>query len=323
MMMKGATAFILGIVIIIIVTVLFVLDKSVEYDKRVSIASSARHVYAAQLAAEEMKRTIDSAAGFSLLRQTSLGSEGGGFARWSAASPTMAELEEKFNDSVAGDMGRLSEITLFKNMTVSWDAADLSISHTDSDVTASGGKRFVIINAKNPRVTVETSGRFNRTVKTSYFGLLRAGRNLFENEDRALAASAADSLKGKLGEECKAMQRNATEFIKYSFQCGLGDRAGLAGLDFYDSEAANSAISDIREQMESVLASKYGYAFNISVTKDTLIRTDTVLVKLGIKVSIEDSKSISLYPGGFDSTRLEFLTNYDYELPRKAEVSSG
>ena len=318
MRMKGATAFILGIVIIIMVTVLFVLDKSVEYHKRVTIASSSRYVYATQFAAEELKRTIDSAAGFSALRLTSLGAEGGGFAKWTVDSPKMEDLVGKYEDDLATDVDELSTIDNFRNMSVLWDATNLDISHDDKKITVSGSKRFVIKYQKNPKVTVETEGSFNRTVSSSYFGLLRAGRNLFENQSRVLDEPILNSLKGKLGAECVAAGGNATEFLKYSFQCGLGSNAGLASLEAYDATAVNTSINDVKATMEQYLEGKYGYKFNVSVAKDALMRADTMMVALDIMVSIADEDSITLYQEGFGPQRLDFTTTYYYELPKQA-----
>ncbi|MFQ6009542.1 MAG: hypothetical protein ACE5J7_00240 [Candidatus Aenigmatarchaeota archaeon] len=322
--MKGVgPAFVLGLVMIIIVTVIFVLDKTVEYDERATISSSARYAYDTLSASEELKRTTDSAVGFAAVQLTSLGAEGGGFIKWSRESPTMEDLVEKYTDELESSVSEVKEIEDFRGMTVGWRTANIELEYSDKNITLTGSNGFVIMRHENPQVMVQAGNNFKRTAQSSYFRLLQIGRNLFENQRWKVDEDVISLAVGDMGDECKEVTNTTYEpvvedFLKYSFQCGLEGYDGLASLDSYTEDEADLLIYNIADELGFYLRDEYGFDFNITAEKDVLERTDSVLVKLRIDVIIEDEDSLTIYEEGFDSLRLEFSTNYQFDVPKEA-----
>ena len=318
---KGAVPFILGLVIIIIVTVLFVLDKTVEYDERIQISSSAMHVYATVSGSEELKRATDSAVAFNALELTSIGDDGGGFSQWTKESPTMDDLVNEYTDELESRMSELDDVEVVRNMTVQWRAADLELEIGTANFSVKGKKHFVITRSTNPSIVLETDNNFYRTVDSTYFRLLETGRNMFEEQRWEVQQAVIQGTTGAMGDKCEQLTNSTyspviEDFLKYSFQCGLRSYDGLASLAAYDEDAADTAISDIAEELGDYLNDQYGYDFNITAEKSVLERTDSMQVTVIIYTEIEDKGSYVPKEGGFESLRLRFSTSYVFDVPK-------
>jgi len=176
--MKGQVSWIIGLLVMIIVSAIFAFGVTVKHSEERQIVSSSAELYSALHVSEKIKRATDADISFtssSILPQ--LASEGGGFRQWTNESPKMEQLV----DILAQRLNEKSVIILdgLEGKDIEWGEPDISLQMTDDGFNYSGSYPFKVRDIlSNPQVTVETANGFEGSTMTSYFSLAVDGMSL-------------------------------------------------------------------------------------------------------------------------------------------------
>ena len=286
--LKGvAPAMVIGFMIMVLVTVIFVFDKKIELDDRIEIYSSSRDAYKLVHTSELIKKSIDSSIGFDVVSAAGdIGKIGGGYSKWSIDSPTISQLEDSY---IALIESKMDEMVFLERDEYKVDFSDTEIEEIDHDsdnIVITGSKGYSIETVRNnPSVLIEARGRFNRTADTSYFHVLRAGRSLFDGDEGI-----------------------GTDLLNQSLLNGFGDQKGISPYD----DNAQSRAEGVANKLEDHLGSKYGLEFEIEPAIAEQEEGNTTQVFVTTRISITDPGSY--VPGEESETSLilRFTSVFSY-----------
>lgn len=327
--MKGNAPFVIGLLMVVMVTVIFMAGTGKTFEKQINVASSSVQLYVAENNAESIKRSLDSLAHFSTLaalRETFDTND-----EWDSTGPTESQFISSFNDKVSAKIDAFFPQTIGDKgkSGLKWNLVNVKSEFLGDGVRVYGEKSFDLKNFVNPNVTLSSSGAFDRKAKINAKKLFADGRALFDGAQWRIESGVINSE----GDECKKkVQGRLPTGEYYDFEtknilsavimCGHQSMAGALSENSFKRNIVTQKITDSLNNFAAYMKGKtgYDYTFTTDITSQKVGSKEKVFVK--IFVSISDTNSQVPIEGGFGPLTLRFKTSTDFEmLPGPAEVS--
>lgn len=326
--MKGSAPFIIGMLMVILVTIIYTLGVNQNFSKNLDIATHTSKLYATENNAESLKRSLDSFIYFSMLQSLKQTFENAG--EWSESGPFEAQISDSIRGKIKERLDLFSPETIGKSSLV-WKDSSARFLILDTGIKASGQKSFTIKYDANPKISIEIPGEFSRNSSIEARKLFQRGRDLFDNNewsaikatgdsDLAICQSLADS--SETNSNLVTIKSKDKNIIALTLKCGYLDSKGVFALSAYAEDEAKSNIEGGLNALASAINSdRYEYIFapQISAVKDG----SNEKVAVAVSVSIADKNSSVPGQNNFVPLSLKFITKVEFDMAAPAESAGG
>lgn len=323
--MRGSSAFIIGLLIVVMITVIFLIDKNLNYSRHVSIASSSVQLYLVENDAESIKRSLDSVVYFSSLSALKeLFSES---EEWTADDITESEFFSRLDKKLSEKINALAPSTVGKNV-LQWSDASVKSMILSDAIEISGQKNFIIQNKVNPKFSLEVPGAFDRKIKTDAKNIFSRARSFFGpvnwKIDKTILESEGEKCTGKISDA--AIQggfynKKINDTISTVVMCGYGSEPGALSEKTYNrdsvsekiSKSLNSFAADLKPEAGTGNVGNYDYKFSHEISSQKSGSAEKVTVV--VIVSITNQTSFVPDENNFAPLTLQFKNTAEFEMP--------
>ncbi len=317
--MKGSAQFILGLFAIVLIAVIFFTGVNLNYSRHLNIASSSAKIYEAEDAAESVKRSLDSAAYFSL--QVALREEFENSGPWGYQIPSeedfFSAVKEKFSERFS--QFRPESTGAF---SLQWKPLEAKLIKMDDYVKISGSRGFEIKKSGNPEISMKIPGDFNRKFFTGAVGLFHAGRLLLDGENWNVDKNVIDSEGAVCAEKVSdaSLEEGSYKKIEQNIiaavvVCGFSGKAGALSEPAFDSSLVQRKISSALTELGTAEKAKTGFDYSFSAEVSGKSEGSAEKVSVRVSVSISDGDSLVPAGTGFSPLALKFSVPVEFGMP--------
>ena len=324
--MKGAAQFIIGLMMIILVTMVSIADKNQTYLRHVDIATATAKIYEVENNAESVKRSLDSVVYFSGMLAAKETFEGAG--AW-AAAPSESDFKKIFEQKLT------EKVLLFKpekigESDLEWIGFQPTTSFLDDITQISGARIFSIKNSGNPEISFSVAGSFNRNIPIRAKKVFSAGAELLGDSEWKIDKVVYDAEP----EECKISTEGgdiATDvytlktknLIATAIKCGYASDWGALSESTYSDAAVKQKISMALASLGNFMKLKTGLDYALTPEISASEERGKEIVSVNVLVSVSDKNSLVPSENSFVTLALKYSTAVQFEMPAAGSASQG
>ncbi len=324
--MKGSAQFIAALLVMVMIAVIFAIDKNVIYSRHVNIVSSSTKIYSLENSAESLKRSLDSAIYFSGQRALKEVFEAGG--QWEPQRPSEFDIHDSVRQKFFEKLERFSP-DVISGHSISWSRPRVFVNLYDDKIRISGERKFTIRNSGAAEISIEVPAEFEREIKTNALKVFRAGRVLLDSERWSISGDVIDSESIECGEKVEGILPrgssyeidNSQNLIALVVLCGYSDEAGAFAEQTYNKEAVGERISSALGKLAAAQKIKTGFDYAFSHELSSAQEGGKEKITAIISVSIKDQNSKVPGPQGFAPLELKFSVPVEFEMAAPAEAA--
>ncbi len=345
--MKGAAQFIIGLMMIVLVTIIFVVDKNQTYSRHMEIASASVKIYEIENDAESLKRTIDSAVYFLSLRSLKETFENSG--AWTGAGPTGDDIRKDFEKRFSEKLNSFSPQKI-GNSNVKMEILQLESEFLDSGVRVFGSRNFTIKSAGNPAIEFPVAGSFDREIPIGANKVFAAGKELLAEGEWKIDRAVVDAEP----EECKKIVEGSSlegdfhvvkinnlpptsisslegdfyvvkinNLLSTSVKCGYASTPGALFESSYEETAVRNMITAPLDVLAAFMNDKNKFDFTFTPSVSAKEENGKTFVSVNVAVSVSDKNSQVPSETNFVPLVLKYSTLIEFEMPAPPAVSEG
>lgn len=325
--MKGSAPFFLGIFMMIMITIIFVMDKSIFYSRHVDVAAGSVKLYELEGVSESLKRSLDSVAKF----ETPLAVYDYGTSEkyMDEKTNTFEQAKAAFEGKVKQRISAFSPAELDKK-DIEWKDVSLSVSFgknrkTNSDeIKVSGSHGFSVKNRESPNATIIVAGKFESATTNRLAPMILASRQLFDETSwfvsRSVSNSETDECKNKFG---ASETINTKNLLQNAILCGYKNKAGVRSVSVYNAVDVNKKINDVLAEISSDFKTKYNFDFAFQPTITEARQEGKYKISVSVAGNIIDNSVKILTASGEQPMKFIFNTKTEFDMPAGSQASQG